>query len=237
MVTRPRRVAVIPARGGSKRLPKKNILELAGRPMISWTIEAALESLAFDRVMVSTDDVEIAEVAESAGASVPFLRKHYADDESPASMATVDALRQLQNLGEHYDVVVQLMANCPLRRARDILAAVGSFDAQHARFQISCFAFGWMNPWWAFELEQGHKGRPLFPEAISSRSQDLPSLFCPTGAIWIAQTSALLTEQTFRTADCRYEPMSWRAAMDIDDVEDLEMATALLAMERTKPCM
>ena len=143
------RVAIIPARGGSKRIEKKNIRELCGKPMIGWTISAARESGLFDRIVVSTDDPEIADVAKGLGASVPFLRKHYADDISPVSLATVGTLRQLSDeLGEQYDIVVQLMANCPLRRASHIVEALDNFVAQQARSQISCFKFGWMNPCW-----------------------------------------------------------------------------------------
>jgi len=88
MVTRSR-VAIIPARGGSKRIEKKNIINFCGKPMIAWTIEAAKKSEMFERVVVSTDDQEIAEVARQCGASVPFLRKQYADDISPVSLATI----------------------------------------------------------------------------------------------------------------------------------------------------
>ncbi len=226
MVTR--RVAVIPARGGSKRIPRKNILDFHGKPMIAWTIEAAVASGCFDRVLVSTDDQEIASVAERCGAPVPFLRDGFADDQSPVSLATVAALDQLEReLGETYDVVVQLMANCPIRNAEDIQAALTQFDERQASSQISCFRFGWMNPWWASRIDEAGRPSPLFPTESTARSQDLPPLYCPTGAIWIARVGALREARSFYTPDRLFFPISWESAVDIDDMEDFKMAEAV----------
>ncbi len=94
-----RRIAIIPARGGSKRIPEKNIIDFAGKPMIAWSIEAALKSNLFDRVIVSTDDIKIADIAKQWGAEVPFLRKECADDYSTVSEATTSALTQAMNFG------------------------------------------------------------------------------------------------------------------------------------------
>jgi len=230
------RVAIIPARGGSKRIPKKNILPFCGKPMIAWTIAAAQKSERFDRIVVSTDDPEIAEVARAWGASVPFLRKHYADDISPVSLATIGTLMQLRDeLGEEYDTAVQLMANCPLRNERHIADALDHFQKLGARSQISCFKFGWMNPWWAATLSEGMEPTSLFPEAAKTRSQDLPPLYCPTGAIWIAKVKQLVERQTYYTPDRIFWPMPWEAAVDIDDAEDLRMAELLQAMWNPSP--
>ena len=141
-------IAIILARGGSKRLPGKNILDFHGKPMLAWTIEAALQSAQYKHVLVSTDDSEIAAIARSFGAQVPFLRDSAADDITPSSEATLAALGQAeQHWGEQFDVVSQLMANCPLRDAEDITAAVQNFINQSAESQICSFRFGWMNPW------------------------------------------------------------------------------------------
>ena len=229
------RIAIIPARGGSKRLPKKNILDFMESPMISWTIKAALDSNLFERVLVSTDDEEIAEVSIAHGADVPFLRSEAVDDHSPVSLATVAALEQAQSYWQKsFDTVVQLMANCPLRNAHDIKYALVQFD-KHRNFhpfQISCFRYVWMNPWWAAELSTSGEPSRLFPQALSQRSQDLPELFCPTGAIWIARRTALLGARTFYGPTHRYHPMDWRASIDIDDHEDLVMARTLALMPK-----
>jgi CMP-N-acetylneuraminic acid synthetase len=232
VVAQRRRLAVIPARGGSKRLPGKNLLPVAGRPMIEWTIAAALESAAFARIVVSTDDEAIADVARGAGADVPFIRTQHADDEAPVSLATIDAVERLQQDGDTFDSVTQLMANCPARRADHIRDAVTHFESGAADFQLSCFAFGWMNPWWAFKLRGDGTADPLFPKALKTRSQDLDQLYCPTGAIWIARTTALLTARTFYGPGATFRPLPWHAALDIDDAEDLAMAAAAFALSK-----
>lgn len=225
-------IAVIPARGGSKRIPKKNIIEFGGKPLIAWTIEAALEAEVFDRVLVSTDDPEIAEIANSCGADTPFLRDKAADDISVVSDATIAALSQAgDHWREEYGTVVQLMANCPLRDAADIRDAVKAFDENQANFQISCFPYGWNNPWWAVKLADDGQPIRLFPEAYKKRSQDLETLYCPTGAIWLAKADKLVEAGTFYGPDVVFHPLSWLSAMDIDDYEDLNMARALLSVK------
>jgi N-acylneuraminate cytidylyltransferase len=221
-------IAVIPARGGSRRIPMKNIVEFCGKPMLQWTLEAARDCGLFARIVVSTDSEEIANVARSAGIEVPFLRDRHADDMAPVSKATLAALDQCRRYyGEDYRHVVQLMPNCPLRRAPHIEEAYRHYLSQGCQPQISCFRFGWMNPWWAATLDhQGHP-KPLFPDAGKQRSQDLPALYCPSGAIWIASADALGLAGTFYADNHVFFPMDWRAAIDIDDEHDLDMARRL----------
>ena len=226
-----KRIAIIPARGGSKRIPKKNIIEFCDKPMIAWTIEAALKSNLFDRILISTDDPETADVARKWGGEAPFLRESHFDDHSTVSEATLSAIIQAGRYwGEEYDTVVQLMANCPLRGASEIVHALSQFDRHNRQFQLSCFKYGWMNPWWAVHLDtQGHP-QALFAEAFGKRSQDLPELFCPSGAIWIADTKSFLQAGTFYGPGHCFEPMNWRAAVDIDDWDDLVFANAILRL-------
>lgn len=220
-------IAIILARGGSKRLPRKNILDFHGKPMLAWTVEAALQSGQYDHVLVSTDDPEIAEIARDFGAEVPFLRVSAADDMAPSSEATLASLVQAeQHWGEKFDAVSQLMANCPLRDAEDITDAVQNFVELRADAQICSFRFGWMNPWWGAKLDEQGKPDYLFPEARIARSQDLPPLYCPSGAIWIARAPVLKSQKTFYVPNHIFHPLSWISAMDIDDAEDLEMAKA-----------
>lgn len=227
----PGAVAIIPARGGSKRIEKKNVVNFCGKPMIAWTIEAALKANRFARVVVSTDDQETADISRQCGASVPFLRQQYADDSSPVSLATIATLRQLRDQsGEEFETVVQLMANCPLRNERHIEDALDHFNSSSARSQLSCCEFGWMNPWWAATLSSDGRPNHLFPDKIEMRSQDLPQVYSPTGAIWIASVRHLLEHQTFHTPDRVYWPMPWQAAIDIDDNEDLQMGELLYSM-------
>ncbi len=222
------RLAVIPARGGSKRIPHKNRVDFRGRPIIQWTIDAALESGLFEQVLVFTDDPVIADIATAAGAQAPFLRAAFVDDHSPVSLATCAAVERAEDFwNTTYGTVVQLMPNCPLRTAADIIASVARFDEEGRSFQISACRFGWMNPWWAARL--GDDGRPdfLFPDARLERSQDLPPLFFPTGAVWVAERNALLSSQSFYGPDFTFEELPWTAGVDIDDEADLEFALAV----------
>jgi CMP-N-acetylneuraminic acid synthetase len=228
-------IAIILARGGSKRLPRKNILDFHGKPMIAWTIEAALQSGQYDQVLVSTDDQEIAEIARAFGASVPFLRETAADDVTPSSEASLAALKQAeQHWGYQFDAVSQLMANCPLRDANDIKATVQNFTSHQSESQICGFRFGWMNPWWATKLDKQDKPEYLFPEARTTRSQDLPPLYCPSGAIWVSRTDIFKTAKSFYSPNHIFHTLDWISAMDIDDAEDLEMAKACFLIKKNR---
>lgn len=233
MVNTKKILAVIPARGGSKRIPHKNIIDFQGKPLIAWAIEEINKTSLFDDVIVSTDDEKIAEISKKFGANVPFLREKYADDHSPVSLVTAHVLEKL--LPKKYDMVVQMMPNCPLRNAEDIEKALENFIENNLDFQISCFPFGWMNPWWAYRLEKDNTPIPVFEDEMRNRrSQDQPELYCPTGAIWIAKANKLLESKNFYGKDFKFFPMNWQSALDIDTYEDLEMANVLFEMKKNK---
>ena len=225
-------IAVIPARGGSRRVPRKNIRLLLGRPSIAYTIDAALESKVFDRIVVTTDDEEIAAVARDFGAEVPFLRSAaLSDDVTPVSAATADAL---DRAGEDYTSVAQLMPNCPLRSADDIRMSFARFLESGADSQISVTRFGWQNPWWAAELDEKGRIIPRFPELALVRSQDLPALFCPTGAVWWGRAAVIRERRTFHVEGKTGWEMPWQRAVDIDTEADWEMAEQLLRLSGTR---
>lgn len=226
-------LAVISARGGSKRIKKKNIIDFFGKPLMAWSIEAAIQSALFDKVIVSTDDAEIAEIALKYGAEVPFIRENYADDMAPVSMVVIDALKILkEKYNKEYENVAQIMPNCPLRSNQDIINSYNNFIENDYSFQISCFEYGWMNPWWAFKINEMGVPIVLNEKGMNSRSQDLEKLYCPTGAIWFAKTKKILEAQTFYGPDFRLFPISWQSAVDIDNYEDLEMAKAIYLMKK-----
>jgi pseudaminic acid cytidylyltransferase len=222
-------IAIIPARGGSKRIPGKNIKTLAGKPILLYTITAAVESGLFERVVVSTDSQDIAEVALQYGAEVPFLRDNsLADDFTPVSSVTADTLLRLDPVGDKFDTVAQLMPNCPLRTAADITDSYRQFEATGAGSQLSVVRYGWQNPWWAMRQNDNHELEPVFEEQTTKRSQDLPELFCPTGAIWWARTEVLLRTKTFHVENRTGWEIPWQRGIDIDTLEDWEMAETLL---------
>jgi len=221
-------IAIIPARSGSKRIPMKNIIDFNGKPMIAWTIEAAISSGLFTKVLVSTDSEEIAEISRNYGAEVPFLRDNYADDITPVSVATCEALNQAERFwNTKFDNVTQLLANCPLRTANDIILFHDDFLGREVDFLLSCFKFGWMNPWWAFKLNENNQHTFLFKNSTKKRSQDLDNLYCPTGSIWMGKANILKVKKSFYTKNQQFKEISWISAVDIDDNNDLNFARSL----------
>lgn len=228
-VSRPNCIAIIPARGGSERVPGKNIRLFGGKPLISYSIDAARDSGLFQRVVVSTDNDEIAQIAKKHGAEVPFMRPaDLADDYTPVSEATADALGRLDPEGTNYEYVAQLMANCPLRDADDVLESFERFRNSAANAQISVVDFGWTNPWWAMQMSESGELLPVFDDQLKARSQDLPPVYAPTGAIWWARVEVLLQERTFHVQGRTGLPLKWHHALDIDTEDDWEVGEFLL---------
>lgn len=226
-------LAVIPARGGSKRVPGKNIRDLLGEPAIAYSIRAAVDSGLFERVVVSTDSAAIAAVALENGAEVPFVREaSLADDQTPVSAVTVDALERLDPDGAAYRFVAQLMPNCPLRTAGDVRDSYAQLERTAAPSQLSVTRFGWQSPWWAMRRAPTMALEPLFVQEVTRRSQDLPELFCPTGVIWWATAETLRTARTFHVPGRTGWEIPWQRAVDIDTEDDWQMAETLMRVSR-----
>lgn len=221
-------IAIIPARSGSKRIRDKNIVPLAGKPLMAWAIENAVQSGVFERVFVSTDSERYAEIARRYGAWVPFLREHGADDHtSVMQMLTGELGRVERALARPLGVFAVMQATCPLLRAPTIAAIASSFANQTCKTMASCFPFTYANPWWAFKLE-GHEAAFVLSEPGKSRSQDRPPLYCPSGAIGFARAETFREEPTFYGPGHAFHPISWREGIDIDTPEDLEMCEILM---------
>lgn len=227
-------IAVIPARGGSRRIPRKNIIDFCGRPLLAWSVEAALESGAFHRVLVSTEDEEIAEIARACGAEAPFLRKTAFDHVAGVGEAVAAAVEQAEaHYAERYDAAALLMPTCPLRTAADIRHALDTFQSRGAAFQISAMSLGKI--YHTSALGVGDDGRPvLFPQAEEWRNPDKrPTLLQPTGAVWIARRDALLDVRDFYGPGWTMLEIPWDSAIDIDTFDDLDRARAAWIARRT----
>ena len=223
-------LAVIPARGGSKRLPGKNVRVMCGLPAIAYTIAAARDSGLFSLVMVSTDSESIAEVAVRYGAQVPFLRAAaLADDETHVSSVTLDALTRMDQTSQRFAFVAQLMPNCPLRDAADVRDSYQQFVDTQSNAQLSVARFGWQTPWWAMRRGDDFRLTPLFPQEAVTRGQDLPPLVCPTGAIWWARAETLRDTGTFHIPGRTGWEIDPAHAIDIDTEDDWSLAEALMA--------
>ena len=223
-------VGVITARGGSKSIPKKNIAPLAGKPLIAWTIETALRSAALSRVIVSTDDTEIAEVARQWGAEVPFLRPaELARDDSPHIPVIVHAVEWL---GSHEDMrsdyVLLLQPTSPLRSTEDIDGAIRLALEKDADSVVSvCQASS--HPYLAKRITDDGRLEDFDhrPEGYLAR-QALPPAYVVNGAIYLVRRDVLVEKHTFYTERTYAYVMPQARSLDIDTPWDLYLADLVL---------
>lgn len=228
MVSKNNTLAIIPARGGSKRIPGKNIYPFMGMPLVAWTIKAAQNSGLFDHILVSTDSEEVAEVSIKYGAEVPFLRSKHADDHSTASEAAIHALLTFEKYsGKIFDHITLLLPTCPLRDHSVIEAEYDYQMKTNAPSVLSCYEYGFMNPWWAHALDRNGIPTTIFPEGLKRRSQDNPPLYCPSGAVWMAWRQPLLEANSFYAKGHHFFPIDWKYAVDIDTMDDIDLATVV----------
>ena len=185
---RPRVLAVVPARGGSKRLPRKNVLPLAGRPLIEWSIRAALDSGVCEDVLVSTDDAEIADIALRSGALVPWLRPaNLSNDTAPTAPVLAHALAWYEQEHGAVEAVLLLQPTSPFRTADSVKAACAEFTSQSGRPLNTVVGVSPVDhhPAWTFYLRNGVAEPCLGWEPFSKRSQDLPPAYRLNGAIYV----------------------------------------------------
>ena len=214
-------MCIIPARGGSKRIPRKNIRDFLGKPIIAYSIEAALSAGLFDRVVVSTDDREIAEVATSFGAEVPFMRSAANSDDYAT---TIDVIEEVyRRLGEHYEEVCCLYATAPLLRVEHLRAASsllvsGKFDAV---FPVVRFGFPIQRA-----LARGDTGRVAMfqPEHQATRSQDLPPAYHDAGMFYWIRPEIVLAKRQMYTDNSGSIVLPEQQVQDIDTETDWVMA-------------
>ncbi|MDM7456730.1 MAG: acylneuraminate cytidylyltransferase family protein [Tepidimonas sp.] len=218
-------LALIPARGGSKGVPGKNIKEVAGKPLIAWTIEAAQQARCIDRVVVSSDDAAILEVARAWGAETPFERPaELARDETPSIDVVLHAVRQLPGAAW----VVLLQPTSPLRTAQDIDAAFALCRSQGAPACVSVTEAA-TPPWWMFHLTDQGRLRAFLPEQHGpQRRQDAPPLYSLNGAVYVARTDWLQRTRTFLSDETLAYAMPAERSIDIDTPLDLTIAACLL---------
>jgi N-acylneuraminate cytidylyltransferase len=224
-------LAVIPARSGSKRIPDKNIMDFMNKPLIAHTIEAALKSNLFEDVIVSTDSLKYAEIANKYGAWVPFLRDKYCDDYSTLNNVMIHVLDSIyEKTGKTYDSICSLQVSCPLRNESVIREVYSFFTNTNAPTVLSCSMFNFMNPWWAFKMENNSEASFININPMDARSQDKERLFFPTGAVGFAKTKDFRKDPSFYGKGHKYFPIDWKYAIDIDNYEDVEFAKAVYKM-------
>lgn len=224
-----KRLAIIPARGGSKRLPRKNILPLGGRPMLCWSVEAALKSQLFARVCVSTDDDEIAEVATRAGADV--LRRPVALGADNATVAEVceHHLLELREQGEQYDHLYCLYATAPLRNASDLCAMANVFNEREEAKAVVAVT-GFMHyPHQAMMRDETGALKPFWPSLSDLRGTELPELLAGNGSAYAVSVGPFLESLNFMPPSGMYAyVMDLMRSIDIDTQAEYELLQAIV---------
>ena len=219
-------LAFIPARGGSKGIPHKNITPLAGKPLIQYTIDAAKQSRYIDYVLVSTDDEEIAAVARRCGAEVPFLRPpELAADTAKTIDAVLHAIETLREAGETFDSLVLLQPTSPLRTAEDINGAVETFYQNNRRSVVSVSEVS-DHPILIRTIEQtpeGERLKPLLEGSSTVRRQDMPPFYRVNGSIYINPMEEICQATSFNDNPVPYVTAK-DYSVDIDDPADLVLA-------------
>ena len=216
-------VAIIPARGGSKRIPRKNIKPFYGKPLIAYSIEVALESELFDKVVVTTDDEEIAAIATSYGAKAPFIRpRELSDDFTGTADVIAHALEYLQSQGEKYDLVCTIYATAPLLQARYLMEgynALQNSTAIHA-FSATSMPFPIQR---TFKLNKDGRCEMFTPEHYMTRSQDLEEAYQDAGQFYWSRVGNTSGEIMFGK-DSIPVILPRHLVQDIDTLEDWQRA-------------
>lgn len=214
------RLAVIPARGGSKRIPRKNIKLFCGKPMIAWSIEAALQSGCFDHVIVSTDDAEIAEIARQYGASVPFMRPaDLADDHTGTIPVVRQAVQWCNQNGLGSEQVCCIYATAPFVSAQDLQRGLSMLEASGAdyAFSMTSYAFPIQR---ALRINGAGRVEMLNPENFNVRSQDLEEVFHDAGQFYWGRASAWLESSVIFSPAAVPVILPRHRVQDIDTLED-----------------
>lgn len=220
-------LAIIPARGGSKRLKRKNVLDLCGKPLIAWSIEAGLQSKYIDKVIVSSDDEEILQISKKFGAKTIKRPNELASD----TATTFDAIKHTIDSLEKYEYIVLLQPTSPLRNAKHIDEAIELLKDKKADAVVSVCEMD-HSPLWSNTLDDTlSMSNFLKDEVINKRSQDLQKYYRLNGAIYICKTNLFLKEKSFFLKDNIFAYiMDAKSSIDIDNEIDLEVARAIKSM-------
>ena len=218
------RLAVIPARGGSKRIPRKNIKPFCGQPMVAWSIAAARQSGCFDRIIVSTDDAEIAQVARAHGAETPFVRPPELSDDHTDTMPVIAHAIAWQNAhGQAVSDACCIYATAPFLQAQDLqlgLSVLQTSGAQYA-FSVTSYAFPIQR---AIRITPERRVAMFQPEHFSTRSQDLEEAWHDAGQFYWGKASAWQSGKRLFSQDAAPVPLSRHRVQDIDTLEDWQRA-------------
>lgn len=214
-------LAIITARSGSKGVPDKNIRIVAGKPLIAYTIEAAIKSNIFDEVMVSTDSEEYAEISKKFGAKVPFFRS---DKNSADNAKSTDTIKEVldcyKELGREFETVCALQPTSPLRNSNDIIEAYKVYEGKKAIFVLSVNEMK-HTPVWSNTLDDNHSLNGFIKSDVSTIRQDIKPYYQVNGAIYLSNVKAFYENCYYYREGAYAYIMPPERSIDIDDEEDL----------------
>lgn len=217
-------IAIIPARGGSKRVPRKNIREFGGKPMITWSIKAAVESNLFDRIIVSTDDVDIAKISKDAGAEVPFLRPtELANDYVGITDVISHAINTLDFGSYKYGKVCCISAAAPFMSQLHLIQGLKVLTEKNCNYVFSACSFP-SNIFRAFSIDCHNTVEMFYPKNYEMRSQDLPEAYFDVGYFYWGSKDAWIEQRGLFTRDSAAILIPRFLAHDIDTAEDWQNA-------------
>ncbi|MDY0129034.1 MAG: acylneuraminate cytidylyltransferase family protein [Methanosarcina vacuolata] len=226
---KPKIIAIIPARGGSKGVPQKNIRNLAEKPLIAYSIEAGTASKYIDMVAVSTEDQEITTISEKYGAEVVKRPDSLAQDDSPTIDAVFHVIESLNIQNEKLTIVVLLQPTSPLRNSQDIDSAIKLFLINDCDSVISVSEYQ-HSPYWAYKIDDKYL-KPLFDNNyLKMRRQDLPKSYMPNGAIYISTVGFLQECKSFNSSRTLPYMMPAIRSVDIDTEFDFILAESIITM-------
>ncbi|HCE45631.1 MAG TPA: acylneuraminate cytidylyltransferase [Lentisphaeria bacterium] len=218
-------LAIIPARGGSKGIPRKNIIPVAGKPLIAWTIEEAKKSSHIDRLILSSDNPEIISVARKLGCEVPFRRPAaLSTDSSPSIDAVLHALRKV---GTGYDYIILLQTTSPIRSCEDIDGAIEKCISLNADSCVSVVEPK-KSPFWTYKTDLKGRLVPLIKRGLVKRRQDLPQTYCLNGAIYVAKVEWLLKSKSLIGRNTVPYVMGEINSIDIDSRFELDITDFII---------
>jgi len=227
-------IAIIPARGGSKRISRKNVKPLAGKPAIAYPIDLALNSGLFKRVIVSTDDAEIAEVSRSYGAETPFVRGAELSNDFTITVDVIsDAAQRLLSEHEIFDYICCLYPVTPLLEVNRVKQALEELDSGGWDYVFPAIEF-------STPIERGFKKRNsglidfIFPEFANTRTQDIKKTFHDAGQFYFGKTEAWIAKRPILNGNSTFIELSKNETLDIDDLEDWALVEKLINLNANK---
>ncbi len=224
----PRILGVVPAKGASTRLARKNIRALGGKPLLGWAADAARDTGRFDRLIVSTEDEEVAGIARECGLEVPFMRPpELAVDPVEADGVALHAIEALADRGERFDVVAIMLPTCPFRTADDIAAALDLFLSRDESNLMSLSPFT-HTPYAALRVGPNGLATPVFPDLFGQSARDHPAAYRPNGAIHVLDVNWFERSRSYTAGPLVAYMMPRERSVDIDSEDDFRLAASMM---------